>query len=336
MKTAVIGCGGNGGVIAAALARKGHDPACITGRRESAAVLNDRGLVVHGVMGDFQVPVRAYRSIREAGDGFDVVFIAVKSGTLENVFIEAKKFLNHGGIIATVQNGLEILEIARRFPEQYIAAGAVGYNSVLLEYGQYRVNAKGGICFGPLNGAEADGLDILKECLEPYVDVSITYNTKGMLWAKLIIVCGVTGLGGVSGLVTGELMRRRVARKLFYRIADEGGSVAGALGIRIEKLPGGINPARFGTHGLPLFIRYLLLRMIGLKYRNLKSNIHHSLEKGKKTEIDYINGAVVRAGEQAGIATPVNSAVVSAVHDIENGSKKMGVGNLYDIWRASR
>jgi 2-dehydropantoate 2-reductase len=336
MRTAVIGCGGNGGIIAATLALNGRDPACITGRKESARIFREQGLIVHGEIGDLEVPVRAFRSLGETGDRFDIIFIAVKSGALERVFIEAKNYLNRGGIIATVSNGLEILEIAGMFPEQRVAAGAVGYNSVMLEYGVYRVNAKGGIVFGPLNSIDTQDLGVLKECFEPYIDIYITDNTEGMLWAKLIIVCGVTGLGGAAGLVTGELMKLHAARQLFYRIADEGAAVADAFGIRIEKLPGGINPVKFGNDGLPLFVRYLLLRVIGLRYRNLQANILIDLEKGKKTEIDFINGAVVRAGEKVGIPTPVNSAVVRLVHDIESGLKEMGVQNLYDIQRVSR
>ncbi len=336
MKTAVIGCGGNGGVIAAALVRNGLDPVCITGRKESAQIIGERGLVVHGAMGDFNVPVRAYASPEEAGEGFDIIFIAVKSGDLRSVFTEAQESVGKNGTIATVGNGLEILDIAKEYPKLRIAAGAVGYNSVMLKYGRYQVNSKGGIMFGPLNGVHARDLGVIKKCLEPHIDVAITGNTEGMLWAKLIIVCGVTGLGGASGLVTGKLMKTPSARKLFYRIADEGAAVSDALGISIEKLSGGINPEKFGNSGLPLFIRYLLLKMIGIRYKNLKSNIHHSIERGKKTEIDFINGALVKAGEKTGIPTPVNRAVVRIVREIESGLRKMDVQNLHDIRRLAK
>ncbi len=336
MKTAVIGCGGNGGVIAAALARNGFDPVCITGRKESAQIISERGLVVHGAMGDFNVPVRAYASSEEADEEFDIIFIAVKSNDLQLVFTEVKESMGKNGLIATVGNGLEILDIAKEHPKLNIAAGAVGYNSVMLNYGRYQANSKGGIVFGPLNGTDVRDLSVIRKCLEPYIDVTFTDNTEGMLWAKLVIVCGVTGLGGASGLVTGKLMKIPAARKLFYRIADEGDAVADALGISIEKLPGGINPEKFGNRGLPLFIRYLLLKMIGIRYKNLKSNIHYSIERGKKTEIDFINGALVKAGEKTGIPTPVNRAVVQIVQEIESGLRKMDVQNLYDIRRFAK
>ncbi len=336
MKTAVVGCGGNGGVIAAALALNGLDPVCITGRKESARQLNGAGITARGSMGNFNVPVRAHSLLKESSGEFDIIFIAVKSTDLRSAFQDAKDHLGENGIIAAVQNGLGILGIAKEFPDVHIAAGAVGYNSVMLDYGRYRVNSKGGIVFGPLNGAGTGDLGAIKKCLEPCIKISYSCNTEGMLWAKLIIVCGVTGLGGASGLVTGKLMKIRAARELFYRIVDEGAAVVDALGIRIEKLPGSINPIKFGSRrgGLPLFVRYLLLRIIGIRYRNLKSNIHHSIERGKKTEIDFINGALVEAGENAGIPTPVNNAVVRLVHEIESGVRTMDVRNLYDISRS--
>jgi len=335
MKTAVIGCGGNGGVIAAALARNGLDPVCITGREKSARQLNEAGITVRGMMGDFSVPVMAFPLLKEARLRFDLIFIAVKSSDLRSVFAEAKDCLNENGIIATVSNGIVILGIAKGLPELRIAAGAVGYNSVMLDYGMYQVNSKGGIVFGPLNGAGINDLDRIQKCLEPHIKITFRRNTQGVLWAKLIIVCGVTGLGGACGLTTGKLMRIRVARRLFYRIADEGAAVADALGIHMEKLPGGINPVKFGNKkgGFPLFVRYLLLRIIGMRYKNLKSNIHHSIEQGKKTEIDFINGALVEAGKKAGMVTPVNSAVVQIVHEIESGLRKMDVQHLFYIMR---
>jgi len=334
MRIAVIGCGGIGGVIAGVLVLHRLSVCCFEADERILQHLKDRGFHIQGKKGDFQAKAAIYPALKEFKEVFDVIIIAVKSGNLRSVFVEAKERLCKNGFIMTIQNGIEVLGLGEEFQGVKIVAGAVGYNSVMLDYGEYYVTSEGGITVGSLNRAEREDLFLLKNIFEPHIKIDISENIPGVLWAKLIIVCGVTGLGGAAGLLAGELLGYKVARKLFYAVATEGSLLAEKLGIRLEKFGGGINPERFGNHkkGYPLFLRFLLLKIVGIKYRGLKSNIFHSIEKGKKTEVDFINGALVRMGEKAGFPTPVNSVLVHVIKEIEAGERKMDVQNLYDIW----
>jgi 2-dehydropantoate 2-reductase len=174
---------------------------------------------------------------------------------------------------------------------------------------------------------------VLEELFEPEIPIEAASSIEGVLWGKLLITCGVTGLTGAAGLVLGKLMQLGVARKLFYRIAKEGVEVAERAGVRIEKLPGAINAGRFssGRGGYPVFIRYLLLKLVGMKYRGLTGNMYLDLKRGRTTEIDYINGALVRLGKAHGVPTPVNSEIVRVVKEIEEGKRSMRVENLREI-----
>jgi 2-dehydropantoate 2-reductase len=207
----------------------------------------------------------------------------------------------------------------------------------MLDYGKYHVTAGGGITAGALGRGSYRDVLLIKNLLEPEIKVKYTENPEGLLWSKLLIVCGVTGLGGASGLLAGELLRYSVARRLFYAIVTEGSMVARKLGIKLERFGGIINPERFASdeRGFPIFMRYLLLKLIGFKYRNLKSNIHHSIERNKPTEVYYLNGVIVREGERLGIETPVNRGVVRVIEEIERHERSMGIKNLYDIWKIS-
>ena len=144
----------------------------------------------------------------------------------------------------------------------------------------------------------------------------------------------MTGLGGVSGLRVGELLNNRHARRLFYGMATEGSLLAEKLGIRLLKLPGGINPERFchSGKGYPLPVRWTLLKLAGIKFKDLKSGIQVDLERGNKTEIDYINGSIVREGERIGFDTPINRLVMEMVKEIEEGRRSMRPENLSEIW----
>lgn len=334
MRIAIVGCGGIGGVIAGVMAAKGHPVTCVTGRKTSAHILKDKGISIKGKLGDFHVQVNAYSSLAETSNKFDIVVLGVKSNVLRSLFTAARERVCNNGFILTLQNGIEILSIVQEFPDARIVCGAVSYNSIMAQYGEYLVTCNGGISVGTLKNTSSEDLFLFKALLEPRIKIDTTDTPEALLWSKLILVCGITGLGGISGLLAGELLKHKVARRLFYTIVTEGTSVTDELGISLEGIGKTINPKRFGNHkaGYPLFIRFLLLRIAGSRYRNLKSNITHSLERGRKTEIGFINGAVVKSGKELGIDTPLNAGVVRMVREIEQGKRSMGMHNLYELY----
>jgi 2-dehydropantoate 2-reductase len=79
------------------------------------------------------------------------------------------------------------------------------------------------------------------------------------------------------------------------------------------------------------FKRHLMIRLIGFKYRRGKSSSLQSLERGKKTEIRYLNGYIVELGRKHGIETPINSRIVELVEEIENGQRKIEYKNFNDL-----
>ncbi|MBI4610902.1 MAG: hypothetical protein HY726_18070 [Candidatus Rokubacteria bacterium] len=83
--------------------------------------------------------------------------------------------------------------------------------------------------------------------------------------------------------------------------------------------------------GLSLWTKHALLRLVGLRYRRLKSSMLQSLARGGKTEVDAINGVIVSWGKKHGVATPVNEALVRLVHEIEAGSRKSSPSNLDEV-----
>ncbi|GEM_PF-728971 len=334
MNLALVGCGGNGGVIAASLAQNRPSPVCIDKNREIVDAINQNGLQLHGKKGKHHVQIEAFPGFSEEMGTFDAIILGVKSNVLEAVFKEARNYLCESGFIVTIQNGLEILSIAKKHPDTRVVAGAVGYNAVHEEIGSIFVTAEGGITFGTLNNAGEHDLSLLKELLPPMIPVHTHENTVGVLWTKLLIVCGATGLSGVAGLRVGELLLYPVARKLFYGMATEGSLLAEKLGIQLVKLHGAPNPEKFGNHkrGSPLPIRWLLLKLAGIKFKDLKSGIQVDIERGSKTEVKYINGAIVQEGERIGIDAPINRLVVKMVKEIEEGRRKMSPDNLFEMW----
>ena len=347
MKIAVVGCGGVGGVIAGTLACKGLDVTCVESSPGYARKLAEKGISIERKGKVVARRVKAVAGFSGVKDRFDLIVLAVKNFDLRSAFEAAIPRLADSGFILTIQNGLEVLSIAEEHRSVRVAAGAVGFNAVMLEYGRCKVNSEGGIVVGALTGGRSppspsaawpgQSLARLVEIFGSFLPVSITPAIEGVLWGKLIVTCGVTGLGGAAGLLLGDLLRRRVARKLFYLVACEGAAVAAAAGVKVVKMGGAVNPVKFssGEGGYPLFLRFLLLKLVGVKYKKLKSNIQVSLERGNRTEIDYINGALADAGARRGVPTPVNGEIVRIVKEIEAGKRAMGMKNLREIWEKS-
>ena len=334
MHVAVVGCGGIGGVVACAASLNSPDLFCIEAKDEYAKKIEEIGINLTGKKGKLHADINCFTGFPN-NFNFDVIILTVKSNVLRDVFIAAKDHLTPSGFILTLQNGIEVLKLYEEFPDVKIAAGAVGYNSIMVEHGRYEVTSNGGITVGNLNKSFNINLSVIKDLLEPYISIDFTDNIEGVLWAKLLVVIGVTGLGGVAGLRVGELLRLKIARRLFYRVVTEGYNITKALRIKIEKFQGGINPEKFRENGgLPIFLKYLILRIIGKRYKDLKSNIYHSIERGEKTEIEYLNGAVVDYAKKFGIEVPVNEAIVRYVKEIESGKRRMSVKNLYEIYEA--
>lgn len=77
--------------------------------------------------------------------------------------------------------------------------------------------------------------------------------------------------------------------------------------------------------------RYLTIRIIGFKYRRIKSSSLQSLERGRRTEIDFLNGYICEKGKALGVPTTLNSAVKAMVLEIENGQRQMSLDNLDEL-----
>jgi len=332
MKVAVVGCGGIGGVVACAASLNFSNILCIEANEEYIKKLDNDGINLVGKKGDLHAAIKCNVGFPD-NLKFDIIILTVKNNVLRNVFLSAKDHLTSDGFILTLQNGIEVLKLHEKFPNVKLVAGAVGYNSIMIEHGKYEVTSEGGITVGRLSKDCNIDLSIIKKLFEPYILIDITNNIEGVLWGKLLVVIGVTGLGGVAGLRVGELLKLKVARRLFYNVVTEGYNVAKGLGVKVEKFQGGINPTKFRINGgFPIFLKYLILRIIGKRYRDLKSNIYHSIERGEKTEVDYLNGAIVEYAKKLGIKVPTNEAVTKFIKEIESGKREMSVKNLYEIY----
>jgi 2-dehydropantoate 2-reductase len=149
-------------------------------------------------------------------------------------------------------------------------------------------------------------------------------------YSKLLINCCIASVGALCGLLLGPMLARADARRIFVEVLREGMAVADAAGIRVPPYAGRLDYYAFraGTGPLADLRRALVIRVFGFKYRRLKSSSLVSLERGRRTEIEFLNGYVERRGRDLGVPTPVNSQIAALVREIEQGSRPVSPANL--------
>jgi 2-dehydropantoate 2-reductase len=139
-------------------------------------------------------------------------------------------------------------------------------------------------------------------------------------------------LGAVCGLTLGEMLSIKKIREIFIGIMREAMAVADAMGLTVEIYAGKLDYYKFlKKEGfLKNFKRHLVIYLIGFKYRKIKSSSLQSLERGKPTEIDYLNGYIAEKGRRLGVSTPINDRIIQIIKEIEVGKRKISIENFND------
>ena len=329
----MVGAGAIGGISGVFLAEAGHTVQIVTKHPEVAAQARSEGLHVRGVRGDHSARLAGVATIAELTGPLDVVLLATKSTDAVAAAREVLPLLAADGVLLTMQNGITEHAVAAVVGEHRVVACVVVWGATMLAPGTLEMTSEGEFVLGALDGRGAAALRPLAELLAAVVPTRVADNVMGERYSKLIINACITTLGGVSGLLLGDMLARRPARELFIAVMREAMAVADAMGLKVEPGGGGkLDFYRFlrGDGWLARFKRHATIRVIGFKYRRLKSSTLQSLERRKPTEIDFLNGYIVAQGHEHGVPTPVNAALVRIVKEIEAGQRPIAYANLLD------
>ncbi len=340
----LLGCGGIGGILGAALARQECDLVAVTHNEEIAAAINRHGFDVTEETRQERVPARAHATIPAGSGPFDFVFLATQPPQLEEAATSAAPLLAEDGAMVCFQNGLCEQRVAKLIGEHHTLGAIVAWGGSMLSPGVYERTSAGGFVVGRLDGGHDPRLARLQRLLEPIGPVNVTDNLAGSRWSKLAINCAISSLGTIGGDRLGALLRYRFARRLGLEVMTEAVAVARACSIRLEKVAGTIDlewaaltAADVVGPGSPsLMAKHALLLAVGAKFRRLRSSMLAAIERGREPAVDYLNGEVVTRGIARGIATPINARVRTLIHGIARGECRPGLDLLRRLYRDSR
>jgi 2-dehydropantoate 2-reductase len=333
IRLAVVGAGAIGGVVAAFLARAGWDLEVVCKHQETVSQALAPGFHISGVQGEYRIPLRGVKEIPDLSGPKEVVFLATKANDAMEAGQALLPFLKESSVVVSLQNGICEDALAEILGCNRVIGCVVAWGASMHGPGDLEITSGGEFVIGSLDGESKARLPLIKQMLDAIAPTRMSENIMGELYSKLIINSCINSLGVIAGKKLGELLAMKRARQVFTAIMREAMAVAAAMGIKVEPGGGGkLDYYRFleGSGALAQVKRDLLIRIIGFKYRRIKSSSLQSLERGRKTEIDYLNGYICARGRKHGVPTPMNDAVVRMIKEIEDGQRKMTPENLKD------
>jgi len=326
----VIGPGAIGGVVAAVLTREGYPCHLVAKYPELAQKISSKGIEVEGACGNFTIKLPSVARPKELSGTFDYVLIATKAYALVDVATEMLPFLHDNSRVVSMQNGICGEMLAAVVGIHRTVGCVVGFGGTMHEPGKLEMTSGGELIIGNWMREPDKELEQLAPILNHVVETRITGEIFQELYSKLIINSCITTLGVICGQTLGEMLVKRKARNLFIEVIREAVAVADAMDIKVPPgAAGKLDYYKFLAPGpLSGLKQHLTIRVIGMKYRKLKSSSLQSLKRGRKTEVYNYNGYIAAKGKELGVNTPVNEQLTLMVGEIEQGKRQITPDNF--------
>lgn len=300
-RIAVMGAGAIGSVIGGMLARNGHR-VTLVGRKPHIDAIMKNGLHISGIWGDYMVC--DLNAVTEPPhEHQDIVFLTVKSYDTARAAMEAVPMVGQNTVVVSVQNGLGNIEtLVGTFGKDKIIGGMAIFGAVLPEPGNVKVTVIAsetlvGEPDGSLTPRVKDGADMIDSAGIP---TKASDSIVRDVWHKALYNIALNPLSAIFGVSYGEIADNPHTRWLAKQMVTEAFQVAKASGRSL------------GIDTVDEYLEILWNRKLP-PTRDHKSSMLQDILRGKKTEIDFINGAVIRLGVEYDIETPYNRAVISMV-----------------------
>ena len=330
MRAAIYGAGSLGTILGAYITKNGGEIELINRNKAHVEALRSNGATVTGTV-NFTQKVKAYTPDEMSGR-YDIIFLMTKQQHNGEVVAFLKDYLAEDGVIVTLQNGIPELQIGEIVGEERVLGCTVAWGATMKEPGVCELtSAPDSLTFslGSLQAQPNKHLDDVKALLELMGAVEIDKNFIGSRWSKLLINSAFSGMSAVLGCTFGEAAGNKASRRVVQALIKECIDVCAAGNIRIEPVQGkDIVKLLDYKNRIKKAFSFFIIPIAIRKHALLKASMLQDLEKGKKSEVDAINGVVSAFGRKVGVPTPMNDAVVSVVHQIEDGKLTPSFDNL--------
>ena len=340
MRTATIGVGAIAGTLAGFMAKAGNDVLMIDSWKEHVETMNEKGLILDGIVGDHLVKVNAIHTdeIPNISDTFDMVIVGFKSYDTENAIKAMLPFMNEETCVVSPQNSINETLIAPLVGAQRTIGCITTISAGMYEPGHITRTGsvsqslqKEPVCFtvGELNGEITERVQTIADLFNSAGKTLVTADLWGQRWSKMVTNCMVNATAGMTGLMSHEVRADRETRNQILNLAIETVKVGRALGYNVkppmgdfslEDMEKGAGPE--GNEELDKVLQGTPPEVPG------RPSLAQDVMKGRKTEIDYLNGLVSDKGREIGVDTPYSDAVTQVLKGVESGEFGVGMDNI--------
>ena len=293
MKIAVMGAGAVGCYYGGMLARAGHAVVLI-GRPQHVAAVRRDGLFMDTQSFQEHVPLQASPDASGV-QGAKLVLCCVKSTDTESAAAEMGPHLDPDAVLLSLQNGVDNAERLQALLRHEVLPAVVYVATEMVGPGHVKHHGRGELVIGPSANSE----ELAKLFADADIPVEISDNVAGALWAKLILNCAYNALSAITQMPYGRLVQGEGVENVMRDVMQECLAVAQGAGVTV---PGDMWQA---------------VQRIAQTMAGQLSSTAQDLARGKPSEIDHLNGFVLRKGEALGIATPVNRVLHTVVKLLE-------------------
>ena len=295
MNIVVLGAGAIGSLFGALLSKKNN--VVLIGRSSHVNAINKNGLSIDGKT-QLNVKISAKDSVNSVPFSVDLLIVTVKSYDTKSAVDQARKIINDETVVLSLQNGLDNIKAIKHVVERrQIIAGVTTHGAFFSKPGCIKHTGVGKTVLGELDDESSERIKNIETVFESVgIKTVVSENIIKEIWIKAIINSCINPLTAFFGCNNGYLLENPILEKIVENVCEESTSVANAYGIKLS-YQDMVNKTK----------------EVILETSENYSSMLQSVRKGKKTEIDSINGALVNSGRTYSIDVPLNEILVSLV-----------------------
>jgi 2-dehydropantoate 2-reductase len=305
MRIAIVGSGGVGGYFGARLGQAGAQVHFLA-RGAHLAAMRERGLTINSPDGDLHLPkVEVTDRASDIGP-VDLVLFTVKLYDVEEALALLPPLLGPNTLVVPLQNGVDTVDrLLTAIGPEHVVGGTTYISAVVSEPGVIRHTAVSRLLFGPLSGdAPASLTELEALCRAAGIDGTLSDDIMVEIWAKFIRLSVFSGMTSLVRCPIGVVLRDPELRQMTATALRE--SIAVARAKQIPLAPGIFDEALAGFDAFP---------------SHAKSSMLEDLERGRRLELPWLSGAIVRIGQEVGVTTPTHELIVRLLRPHVNGQR---------------
>jgi len=302
VKIAVVGAGAMGSIFGARFAEAGHTAVLVDVATPLVEKINADGVTVVRDGDETVTRVPATSDPAAVGE-VDLVVFCVKCYHTASAAQAARPLVGTDTVVASLQNGWGNGDVlASVFPAHQLAVGVTYNSGTVLELGRVAHPGVGPTVIGPFAGEDGTGAGRVAQALgDGGLEATVVTAVRPEIWKKLILNAATLPTAALTGMPAGTLTAHAPMHELVSAVARESVAVAQALGYAIDEEE-----------------RVAAIHALLTRAGPSKASMLQDFEAGRRTEIDVINGAVLRAGDETGTPVPLNRALVQLVQGWES------------------